>query len=199
MIQQETCPPVTNKNSTQDATSLTTSDKIQNGTQSCEPTNETCHPVEKPVLVYCPDGYHKSGDVCKLYLHCDVSKYNNCPPTICILNKDCPSGFTCSNGYNIKGINGDCRLKIPCDSSNVKCPPDPCNVFKGDCKPVSVCVKNSTNSTNTSCYPPKNDKLEEGDNNNNINTQIIKEQVSQQPSNALIPIDTIQFCDQIGD
>jgi hypothetical protein len=26
-----------------------------------------------------------------------------------------------------------------------KCPPDPCNVFAGDCKPVRVCITNSTN------------------------------------------------------
>ena len=103
-----TTPTTTNKNSTPDATALTSANNIKNGSVPCEPTNKTCQPVEKPLLIYCPDGYHKSGEgVCKLYLHCDASKYNNCPPTICILNKDCPSGFTCSNGYNIKGINGE--------------------------------------------------------------------------------------------
>ena len=90
-----------------------------------------------------------------MYLHCDSSKYNNCPPKTCILNINCPSGFTCSDGYNREGINGYCGLKIPCDSSKGKCPSDTCNVFKGDCKPERTCINNSTNSTDTSCYPPR--------------------------------------------
>jgi len=176
-------------------------------------------------LKYCPDGYRKSGGgVCELKLHCDSSKYNNCPPTKCILDKDCPPGFTCSDGYNREGINGDCGLKIPCDSSKGKCPSDTCNVFKGDCKPERTCINNSTNSTDTSCYEPMKDKPKpdcsqtllpigcstEHKNQYNkpkgssstdsvikyyITNPIIQKQVAQQPSNVLlIPIDTIQFC-----
>jgi hypothetical protein len=197
------------ENSTQNTPLLTSSDKIQNGTQPCEPSNKTCQPSEKPLLKYCPNGYHKDGGVgvCKLYLKCDSSKYNNCPPTTCILNQDCPSGFTCSNGYNIKGINGDCRLKISCDSSKGKCPPDRCNVFAGDCKPVRACITNSTNSTDTSYYPPKNKNVNKPKDTSSTDTvikyyitnPIIQQQVAQQPANVLIPMDTLQFCNLIGD
>jgi hypothetical protein len=177
---------------------------------SCSPTNVSCPPISPNVKTRCPDGYHKSEKeegVCNLYLHCDSSKYNNCPPTTCILNINCPPGFRCSNGYNIKGINGDCRLKIPCDSSNGKCPPDPCNVFAGDCKPVKACINNSINSTDTSCYPPKNNNDNKKGTTSStdsvikyyITNPIIQQQVAQQPANVLIPMDTLQFCNLIGD
>jgi hypothetical protein len=186
--------------------SLNPSNQTQNAT-NCNIINATCTPVEKTLLKYCPDGYHKAGEgVCKLYLHCDTSKYNNCPPIICYLNINCPPGFTCSKGYNINGLNGDCRLKVPCDSSKGKCPPDPCNVFKGDCKPAIPCLNNSPNSANSSCYPPKI----KNDNNKDTSTTdtvikyyitnpIVQQQITQQPSNSLTPLDTIQFCNLIKD
>jgi hypothetical protein len=85
-------------------------------------------------------------------------------------------------------------------------PLDPCNVFKGDCKTVRACINNSTNSTNTSCYPPKNNNDNNKDTSSTdtvikyyITNPIIQQQITQQPSNSLIPIDTLQFCNQIGD
>src|SRR5689334_9748738 len=107
---------------------------------------ELVYLLKKPLLTYCPDGYRKVGEgVCKLHLHCDSSTYKY-PPLICYLNKDCPKGFTCSDGYNIDNVNGDCRLKDPCNSSKGKCPPDLFNVFKGNCNPAKSRLNNSTYS-----------------------------------------------------
>ena len=191
--------PTTNENFTSSVKSLKIANPSQNNS-TCEPSNDTCFSIDKTEFKSCPDGYNTIGNgECITVFDCDSSKYNNCPIKICHVDKDdCTKGLTCPNGYHRDGIKGDCKSHIPCDSSKLKCPADHCNLFKGDCLTIKICPQNSTNSTNTSCYPPKNDKPEEGS-NNNINTQIIKEQVSQQSSNALIPIDTLQFCNQIGD
>jgi hypothetical protein len=202
---QPSSSPTINGNTNQSDLSLNPANQTQNAT-NCKIINGTCISVEKTLLKDHPDGYRKVGEgVCKLHLHCDSSKYN-CPPLICYLNKDCPKGFTCSNGYNIHGINGDCRLKVPCDSSKGKCPPGSCNVFKGDGKTAIPCLNNSSN--NTSCYPPKTNK----DNIKTTGTSttdtvikyyitnpIIQKQVTQQPSTSLTQLDTIQFCNLIKD
>ena len=62
---------------------------------------------------------------------------------------------------------------------------------------------NSTNSTGTSCYLHENNNKEKnsGKTGNAIKHKLpplIHQLVTQHPSNALIPMDTLQFCNLIG-
>jgi hypothetical protein len=163
----------------------------------CDPRNANC---SLPDNTQCSDGYNISPNgECVTVFDCDSSLYDNCPVKICHIDKnDCTKGLTCPEGYWREGIKGDCKRHVPCESSE-DCI-QICNLFKGDCPGAEIiCNPISTNSTNIPCHKPENDK------ENNVADQtdsvikfyitnpMIQQQVAQQPANALIPMDTLQF------
>ena len=195
-----------NQNLTPPSPSLKPTPSDQNISLTYDLNNGTCPSITK-TLKRCPAGYNTNGNkTCKLIYECDSSIYNNCPKIIiCHLDKgDCPAGIKCPEGYLRLGIKGDCKRHTPCESS--KDCSQVCNLFKGDCPATGIiCNTNSTNSNDTSCRAHKDGN---GDNNPDqtdsviqyyITNPIIQQQVAQQPSNTLIPMNTTQFCKLIGD
>ena len=151
----------------------------------CNSTNVNC-PL--PDYTRCPNGYninHEDGN-CYFIIHCDPSK-KLCPKPVCNLSKgDCTDSVTCNNGYNININDGLCHYKGP-----------KCNLPKEQCPPLTydpipdLTTNNNKKTTETSTTETVIKYY--------ITNPIIQQQITNQSSNALIPLDTIQFCNSIND
>jgi len=157
---------------------------------SCNPTNVSCSPINPNVKTRCPDGYHMNpqNGLCHFVIPCDPSK-KNCPILDCsLILGNCPNGITCKNNYHMDLNDGLCHYIGPkCVLPKEQCPP-----LTYD--PIPYLDQSSNNDKKTKGSSTTNEVIKFY-----ITNPIIQQQVAQQPANVLIPMDTLQFCNLIGD
>jgi hypothetical protein len=174
---KETCPPV--------------ADPTQ---PPCDPTKETCPPVTNlNEDARCPADFHMGSDGLCYIVSCTLPK-DQCPPPCDIKKGECTTGFKCKPNYH-RGDDGFCH-RVSCTLPKDQCPPPVCDLFTEVCYWNEKCKTNSTESCDK---PPKVSYETDSVIKYYITNPIIQQQAAQQPANVLIPMDTLQFCNLIGD
>jgi hypothetical protein len=170
-------------------------------TQSCPPTTPTTNPNDIPQQpcdstknncplinnsndnIRCPADYHTNHDGSCHYVgkKCNLPK-EQCPPLDCKIT-ECPKDLKCSNGYH-RDVDGLCH-RVDCNISKESCLV---------CDPITKKCSTSVNKNRTTEITKTDTVIKYY-----ITNPIIQQQVAQQPLNVLIPMDTLQFCNLIGD
>ena len=179
--QSPICNPSTQSCPSTNPTTIIPNDIIQ---QPCIPTIKKCPPITNSnQYTRCPVDYRTNDNGSCHYVgqKCTLPK-DKCPPIICEIN-DCPKDLKCPNGYH-RDIDGLCH-SINCNPSKEKC--IVCDPITKKCLPPTDNNENKRSSDTDTVIKYY------------ITNPIIQQQITQQPSNSLIPIDTLQFCNQIGD
>jgi len=167
---------------------------VTNPTQPpCDTTIATCPPViNSNENTRCPADFRIGSDGFCHVISCTLPK-DQCPPPCDVKKGECPTGIKCKPNYH-RGDDGFCH-RVSCTLPKDQCPPPVCDLFTGICYWNEKCKTNSTESCEHSKGSSETDIVIK----NYITNPIIQQQVAQQPSNVLIPMDTLQFCNLIGD
>jgi hypothetical protein len=124
---------------------------------------------------------------------CTLPK-EKCPPPYDIKKGECLNDIKCKPNYH-SGDDGFCH-KVSCSLPEDQFSPPICDLF------TEICYWNEKYKTNSIESCEKHPKVS-SETDSVIKYYIIdpriQQQVTQQPANALIQLDTLQFCNQIGD
>jgi hypothetical protein len=160
----------------------------------CDPTIANCPPViSSNENTRCPADFRMGSDGFCHVISCTLPK-DQCPPPCDVKKGQCSTGIKCKPDYH-RGADGFCHL-VNCTLPKDQCPPPVCDLFTEVCYWNEKCKTNSTESCEKH---HKESSSTDTVIKYYITNPIIQKQVAQQPSNVLIPMNTIQFCNLIGD